>query len=337
MKNIQALLSALLICAPFFAQRGVAQQGIAQRDAAQQGVAQQSVASSNQDREAIKAQCGCYEVDFRYAETFAPSAKYEFHDRYQASALEWVGLIEDSPEKISIQHILVMRDTMALKHWRQDWHYENADLYTFAGDNVWHYENVPTDQTQGQWTQKVFQVDDAPRYEGRATWVHADGRHYWESTVDAPLPRREYTHRDDYNVLQRTNHHEITDEGHLHEQDNVKIRRQNGKDRVLVHEKGINTYRRVDDARCQAATDWWQQNHAFWADVRTVWGGVFDRQETLHVQEKIDDERLYERLFPLNDELVAEDGSYDSEQGLPRIQEVVTAFVTPPADLAAGE
>ena len=221
------------------------------------------LAQKKQDKEAIKAQCGCFEVSFQYAETFSPSAKYEFHDRYKASALEWVGLVEESADDLVIQHILVLNDTFAMKHWRQDWHYENQELYTFAGDNVWNYETLPGKSTQGQWTQKVYQVDDGPRYEGSATWIHEDGRHYWESTVDAPLPRREYTHRDDYNVLRRTNHHEITEAGHQHEQDNAKIRRKSGKERLLTYEKGINTYQRVDDARCQVAADWWKKNEAF--------------------------------------------------------------------------
>ena len=295
------------------------------------------LAQKKQDQEAIKAQCGCYEVTFQYAETFSPSAKYEFHDRYKASALEWVGLVEESADDLVIQHVLVLSDTFAMKHWRQDWHYENDELYTFAGDNVWRYETLPGKRTTGQWTQKVYQVDDGPRYAGSATWIHADGRHYWESTVDAPLPRREYTHRDDYNVMQRTNHHEITDEGHLHEQDNVKIRRNGEKERVLAHEKGMNTYQRVADARCQAAADWWQQNETFWADVRAVWGEVFDRKQTLTVQDKISDQRLYEVLFSLNDELVAYDGSYDSEVGLPQIRAAIESYVTPLADVAAGE
>ncbi|MGB3590010.1 MAG: DUF6607 family protein [Tunicatimonas sp.] len=291
-----------------------------------------------QDVQSIKDMCGCYEVDFQYVETFAPSAKYEFHDRYVANALEWVGLIEESPDKLSLQHILVMMDTMALKHWRQDWHFENQDLYTFQGDELWNFETLSNDGVQGQWTQKVYQVDDAPRYEGNATWIHADGKHYWESTVDAPLPRREYTKRDDYNVLQRTNRHEITDEGHLHEQDNAKIRRHNAKDRVLVHEKGMNMYKKVDDSRCQAAADWWQENQAFWADVRTAWNEVFTQQQDFKFATKVGDRRLYEMLFPLNKELMA-DGSYDSEAGLSRIRETIASYITSPADteVAAGK
>ncbi len=291
-----------------------------------------------QDIESIKAMCGCYEVDFQYVETFAPKATYEFHDRYVANALEWVGLVEETPNKLSLQHILVMRDTIALKHWRQDWIFENQELYSFQGDELWNFETLASNDVEGQWTQKVYQVDDAPRYEGNATWIHADGKHYWESTVDAPLPRREYSKRDDYNVLERTNRHEITDEGHVHEQDNTKIRRRSGKDRVLVHEKGMNMYKKVDDSRCQAAADWWQENQAFWSDVRTAWGEIFARQQDLKFATKVDDQRLYEVLFPLSEELMA-DGSYDSEEGLTRIRETITRYITSPADteVAAGK
>lgn len=295
-------------------------------------------AQKQQDIKSIKAMCGCYEVDFQYAETFANSAKYEFHDRYVAKALEWVGLIEESPNKLSLQHILVMRDTMALKHWRQDWVFENQELYAFQGDELWNFETLANSNVQGQWTQKVYQVDDAPRYEGNATWIHEDGKHYWESTVDAPLPRREYTKRDDYNVLQRTNRHEITDEGHVHEQDNAKVRRRSGKDRVLAYEKGMNVYKKVDDSRCQAAADWWQENQDFWSDVRTAWSEVFSQQQDITFATKVDDQRLYEVLFPLNQELVA-DGEYNSEEGLSHIRKVLNRYVAYPAEeeVAAGK
>ena len=291
---------------------------------------------NKQDTELIKAMCGCYEVSFQYAETFSPSAKYEFHDRYTASALEWVGLVEESSEKLSLQHILVLHDTMALKHWRQDWIFENQDLYTFQGDHVWNYETLPADDVPGQWTQKVYQVDDGPRYEGRATWIHADGKHYWETTVNAPLPRREYTHRNDYTILERTNRHEITEEGHIHDQDNAKINRVQDKTRVIAYEKGINTYQKVDDERCKAAASWWQENQAFWADVRTVWDEIFERQQTLHLRDKVNEQRLYEVLFPLNDELMA-NGNYDSATGLPRIREAIEQFVVIDTDVAAGQ
>lgn len=40
------------------------------------------------DVSAIKNQCGCHEVDFRYAETFSPDKAYAFKDRYQTKGTE---------------------------------------------------------------------------------------------------------------------------------------------------------------------------------------------------------------------------------------------------------
>src|SRR3546814_951309 len=48
----------------------------------------------------------------------------------------------------------------------------------------------------------------------------------WTSDLTArPLPRREYTKRDDYNVLIGINRHTITPNGWTHEQFNTKVLR----------------------------------------------------------------------------------------------------------------
>lgn len=179
-----------------------------------------------QDVSAIKSQCGCHEVDFRYAETFAPDKAYAFKDRYQTKGTEWVFVDEETgtpggrpssqPGKTVIQHLLVVGDTVVIKHWREDWLFQNTSLLAFDQNAAWKRATLQPEQVKGQWTQQVFEVDDSPRYEGSATWIHADGRHFWESTVDAPLPRREYTKRHDYNVMRRTNHLEITATGYVH-------------------------------------------------------------------------------------------------------------------------
>nr|BFF40374.1 hypothetical protein BACY1_21790 [Tenacibaculum mesophilum] len=217
------------------------------------------------DRAAIKKMCGCYEVTFNFAETFnfSKDSLYKPSKTKTDKALEWAGLIVDENDKISIQHLLQVGNPAnphIVKHWRQDWLYENTDFYMFNGNNNWLYKNKPKSEVKKQWTQKVYQVDDSPRYEGSGTWVHLDGKSYWENTTDAPLPRREYTKRSDYNVTERGNRHEITSYGWLHDQDNKKIIREEGeKDIVIAHEKGYNTYVKVDDSKCKAAQDWWKK------------------------------------------------------------------------------
>src|SRR5690606_2251379 len=125
---------------------------------------------------------------------------------------------------------------------------------------AWRYTEIPGAEAKGAWTQKVYQVDDGPRYEGVATWVHVDGKHFWENTTYAPLPRRDATKRRDYNVMKRKNRHEITNFGWVHEQDNEKIVRSDSGDQLLVKEKGWNTYTKVADEKCAGARDWWDEN-----------------------------------------------------------------------------
>ena len=171
-----------------------------------------SQAQNPQDVKAIKAMTGCYDVSFNFAETFPHKKGYEKKKNYRSGALEWVTVAEESPKDIKLQHILIVnpqgsgKDAI-VKHWRQDWLYENSALHSFYKDSHWKFTKLKPEDVKGQWTQVVYQVDDAPRYAGSGTWVHVDGRHYWESTADAPLPRREYTTRKDYNVMVRQNHY----------------------------------------------------------------------------------------------------------------------------------
>ncbi len=275
-----------------------------------------------QDIKAIKSMCGCYEVKFNFAETFhySDDPDYQPSKVKYADGLEWVQLVEDGKNKVVMQHLLLvgtMTNPRIIKHWRQDWIYENEDFYMYNADNTWKYVHKPQAEVKGQWTQKVYQVDDSPRYEGTASWVHVDGKSYWENTTDAPLPRREYTKRDDYNLTVRQNRHEITDFGWIHDQDNKKVIRKTGQeDIILAEEKGLNTYTKVDDAKCQAAAEWWKENGGMWAEVRQNWDNVFAKKQDLVLKEKVEEKRLYEHLFALK-----------STAQTTEIKEIITGFV----------
>lgn len=255
------------------------------------------------DIASIKSMCGCYEVQFNFAETFQyakDTANYKPSNTKHDYGLEWVELVEETPNKLMLQHLLIVSDDMIIKHWRQDWLYQNTDLYTYNIENNWKYNKLSKEEVKGQWTQKVFQVDDSPRYEGTASWVHIDGKDYWMNTTDAPLPRREYTKRKDYNVLKRRNIHEITTSGWLHEQDNNKIiRNENEKDIVLAQEKGIDTYTKVEDSKCIAAQNWWKDNNGLWKNVRTKWQTIFAENKDLTLEKKVSNKPLYSLLFDL--------------------------------------
>lgn len=274
-----------------------------------------------QDKAAIKEMCGCFEIKFNFAETFqyGQDSLYKPSEIYRTKAKEWGQLVVDENNKVVIQHILQMEhagQTHIVKHWRQDWLFENTDFYMYNGDNEWLFEEKDKKDVKGQWTQKVFQVDDSPRYEGSGTWVHVDGRSYWENTTTAPLPRREYTKRSDYNITLRGNRHEITDYGWVHDQDNRKVVREAGKDDVIIaDEKGYSTYKKVDDSQCQAAQDWWRTNYDKWAMVRAKWDDVYGRNKDLNLEAKVDNKVLYKHLF--DEEMTAKED----------IEQVIESFV----------
>jgi len=231
-----------------------------------------SSAQSTQDLQSIRSMCGCYEVDFEFAETFSPDTNYIFQENYSASALEWVQMIEDDGSTIRMQHILVIQDMYTVKHWRQDWIYQPQESFNYVEGRTWKLMKHDPMAVAGRWEQRVFQVDDSPRYASTGTWIHADGRHFWEANARTPLPRREYTKRSDYDVMDRRNRHEINDVGWTHEQDNLKVQLDGENEIVIAEEKGRNTYTRVDDERCQMAVEYWTENKDFWSDVRDEWG-----------------------------------------------------------------
>ena len=286
--------------------------------------AQAQKKKKNQDIKAIKDMCGCYEVEFNFAETFSPDKDYEYHDNYRSGGLEYVFPISESNDKIVLQHLLIVGDTMIIKHWRQDWLYENTDLYTYDKDNTWKYQELDKSEVKGQWTQKVYQVDDGPRYEGSASWVHIDGKSYWESVAAAPLPRREFSKRDDYNVMVRENRHEITKYGWLHEQDNQKVLRAQ-EDNLLAWEKGWNTYTKTEDSKCNVAQEWWNKHEAYWADVRVVWDELFASKSTVKIKKKVDDKVLFMQLFALQDELKG--SNYDSKNAQAEIKAAIQKYL----------
>lgn len=286
----------------------------------------QSTANAQQKgADMIKKLCGCYDVTFTYAETFAPDSNYEFHDRKTAHARELITPISITDKEIVLQHMLVVSDNYIIKHWREGWVYEADELLNYQGNNTWAKKSVKEEKTKGTWTQTVWQVDDMPRYQGNSAWIENDGKTYWENTAYAPLPRREYTIRDDYNIMKRTNRIIPTDNGWVHEQDNEKIIRTSRGDSMLVQEKGLNVYKKIEDGKCAAALKNWEESKEFWVTVRNEWQRYIDKQSVIVVKDKVDDEKLYEHLYVLESEWKTE--KLSDKQLSKRVKELFKKFV----------
>jgi hypothetical protein len=278
-----------------------------------------------QDRAAILALGGFYKVTFDYAETFSPDTAYRNYPQYHTYGYEWAVVEQETPKKIVIQHILVTGDSSVIKHWREDWVYEEQNILNFDKSNAWKKAKLTPAETKGRWVQKVFQVDDSPRYESIGTWVHVDGRHQWQSECDSPLPRREYTKRNDYNVLHRGNRVYLTANGWMYEQDNQKIIRTTGGDKQLVQEKGYEEFTHTDEAKFAFAQGWWKQQQAYWTTVRQVWDEVYAEPGILRLKGKVDGKLLYERLFDMADQAAKE--KWDAAKSKAEIRKIIANYL----------
>lgn len=265
------------------------------------------------DIDAIKGMCGCMDIKFEFAETVSPQKDYKFYENYLSGGRELAFIVEETPDKLVIQHILVIMDTMIVKHWRQDWIYEGEEIFMYDKDQRWIKKTLNKKERKGKWVQKVYQVDDSPRYEGIGSWVMVDGKTYWESIADAPLPRREYSKRKDYNVMKRGNRHEIKNFGWIHEQDNIKIMR-GDTDIIIAEEKGWNTYKRIDESNCKAAIDWWADNKSYWKNVRTVWNEYFKEKNIISLHTQINKKPMFSEFFELGSKVESQTSEIFSQE-----------------------
>jgi hypothetical protein len=242
------------------------------------------------DREAILGMLGEYKVSFDFRETVLLQPGYERAKPQTSGGNEVVILVEDAGDRIVLQHLLVSKDGHVTKHWRQDWHYEAAERFEFSEDQTWRIRPIAAEVTRGAWTQCVFEVSDAPRYCGTGKWNHKYGAATWTSDRSwRPLPRREYTKREDYNALNVENRHTIAPGGWTHEQDNTKtVRGTDGSSRTLAREFGFNDYVKTTEFDFGPAYRYWDATKDYWAQVRAEWDARFAAGEGVHLETKVD-------------------------------------------------
>ncbi|MGQ0696649.1 MAG: DUF6607 family protein [Panacagrimonas sp.] len=286
-----------------------------------------------QDRAAILAMLGEYEVGFHFEETVILRSGYERRKSKDTGAFEAVMLVEDSGSHIVLQHLLVSEDGgHVTKHWRQDWTYEAPHRFEFSEDQTWRIRPLAAEKTKGAWTQCVYEVSDAPRYCGTGVWTHRYGVATWTSDRTwRPLPRREYTTRNDYNAVNAENRHTITPAGWTHEQDNTKtVRTGETTKETLVREFGFNDYRRVSGFDFSPAYDYWKATQNYWARVRTQWDARFKSGNGLSLKTTVDGMDLITPVF-IQAEAVRTGQTVSDEQ----IAEIFDQWVTAPGTLGA--
>ena len=263
------------------------------------------------DKLAILSMAGKYRVYFDFMETMGFVENYQPKQPYQSWATEFVEVVDEKTNFISLQHIIVMyfklddgstSEPVVMKHWRQDWKYEDSEINTYIGNKTWVKNKIPSITNKGTWSQAAYQVDDTPRYQSYGKWTHSENFSSWTSKETwRPLPRREFSIRDDYDVLVGTNIQTITPTGWVHEQNNKKVVLNNNH-KVLAKEIGIARYERIKDFDWEAGDDYWKNTQKFWRVVRETWNKKLDNSKTFKLQSEVDGEMLFSKLFMMADQ-----------------------------------
>jgi hypothetical protein len=264
------------------------------------------------DRIAILAMAGGYKVDFSFVETIGFSSDFKRDRPYHSWGTEYVYVIKDEPEFISLQHLMVMyfkqddgsiSDPMVMKHWRQDWTYQDKSMLEYVHNNTWVKRKVKAAEAKGTWSQAVFQVDDSPRYESNGRWIHNPSFSTWLSaTTRRPLPRREFSIRNDYDALEGFNRHSITRYGWVQEEDNWKLSlddggKPNDENPYLSKELGVARYQLTENVDFTPGDLYMQKTAVFWNIVRSQWAALISANQSLSLKKTVDGQPLFMSLF----------------------------------------
>lgn len=300
----------------------------------------QVVKTFEQDRAAILAMVGDYKVTFDFRETVSFKDGYDVKEPKLSGGHEMVRVIEDTGTYIALQHILIVGDgekmpVMPIKHWRQDWIFEPTSIMEYAGANIWQKRELTEAERAGKWAQVVYQVDDAPRYAAVAAWDHSNGSPAWTSPKSwRPLPRRDATKRDDYHTISAVNRHAITPNGWVHEQDNAKIIIDGDNTEVLVHEIGLNTYKKFGDFRTDVGTDYWEKTEGLWTAVRAEWDKLFEENDTVALTILGEPQEMYMAILGVAADL--QDGKITEAKSIADTKEIMAEYITT-KPLSAGD
>jgi hypothetical protein len=287
------------------------------------------ITAFERDRRAILAMAGTYRVTFDFLEVASFDAQQKRPAPYQSWGTEKVYVDSDSGRSISLVHILEMRvvqqdgsisEPMVTKHWRQDWQYEPRHIVEYRGRDQWERRKVASADAKGAWLQTVYQVDESPRYASIGRWQHSSSFSTWLSgDTWRPLPRREWSVRDDYQILLGTNRHSIFATGWLQEENNLKTaltadRELRGAQPHVGREYGVARYERTKDADFAAADKYYAATKQFWDNVRDTWSNAFAEQGEITLRGPVDKLGFFMPLFAQADAIQGGKAGADSDE-----------------------
>jgi hypothetical protein len=267
---------------------------------------EKDISTFEKDRRAILALQGEYEVSFEFLETLLLQTEQNYDTPYASRGTEFIIAIKNEKNFISLQHILVMFKIdpetgeeigpLMVKHWRQDWSYRPKEILEFNGDNTWSSKKVKRAERSGVWKWDVYQVDDTPRYAGLGKWNHFNSVSTFQTGyMSRPLPRREFSVRDDYKVLMGTDTIVVSKDSWIHEQKNFKQKNSmtSKENSFLAREIGHNSYKRIKNFDFSSGYEYWNKTSPYWNDVSIVWQKLLKKHQSYSLKKSVNGMKLF--------------------------------------------
>ena len=110
----------------------------------------------SKDREAILSMCGCFEIEFNFAETFNYSRKITINRQRFTSHMHELAIPIVNQRKISIQHLLIVgpESNQSVLNIGGKIGYTKTLTFIFMIRKIMKYITKNKDEVKGQWTRK---------------------------------------------------------------------------------------------------------------------------------------------------------------------------------------
>ena len=268
-------------------------------------------AAPTRDIEAVLAMAGTFAVSYRHAESAALAPGRALAEPYTADARESVRVVEQTPGRVSLQHLLLIGEApLVVKHWREDWEHAAPQRLVYdgpvPGGGRWSVQAVSSEA--GTWTRTVYAADDAPGYAAAGRWTHRGGVSEWEADAPAvaPVARHEADRSaDDADGGDRAAWGQVHDRvvvqqggGWTREESVVKL---DAAGTPLAREHGVIRYVRRGDTPPPQVTEYWQRVGGFWQTVRAGWAQRLPVGSVCVVRDRLADGPRWRAVFGLAD------------------------------------
>jgi hypothetical protein len=149
-------------------------------------------------------------------------------------------------------------------------------------------------------------------------------------TTNRPLPRRESSVRDDYDLLEGFNRHTISQYGWTQEEENWKkvSGETQEKARYLSKEIGVARYRAITDYDFSLGDQYLNTAGEFWKDVRDIWREIIREKKSFTLHSRVNGAPMFVPLFGYAENIVSGE-QYNPEAGKIFVKQTIDSYIAP--------